>query len=409
MKLTGAGKFVILLLALGLAVGGFRFWQGSGGKLGNLNLPKMPDMSGNRNGGAGSGDASGNPSGNPSGSTGEIELVSSPSKKGWLNEQIEKFNNSNGKGFRVKFTPLETREAMHAILDGTAKPVIYCPSNTSWTQRLQEAWAAKNPGRPILNLDDPTSYRVFFRTPIVFLTTKSKANFLRSQLGTTDGWDNLRALSMGRKRAPWGRFKWAHADPLTANSGNMTLGLMLAYFAEASGQGGAPQSVATSSRFRTFMKEISRSLVYDLPAESGSSALLKAFVENPSRYDVITAYENTALETISQNPNFAVIYPTPTVSSEHVVAVLNGDWVSNAQKQAAQAFMAFLGTPDSLREGAKYRFRPATGSSTSLQAEITRLSDAGFRQSVSSIDLPPYEALNAAVFQWRIHIAKKPV
>lgn len=405
MKLTGPGKLVFFILVLGIAFGGWNAWQRSQGKAGGtggggFQMPKLPDVLGNRDtstsngGGAGSG-------------SNEIELVSSPSKKGWLNEQIGKFNAANAGKYKVKFTPLETREAMHAILDGTVKPAIYCPSTTIWTTRLQEAWQAKA-GKPILNLDDPMSYRVFFRTPLVFLTTRSKAGYVRAQLGASNGWENLRALNLGRKRAPWGRIKWAHADPLNANSGMMTLGLILARYAEASGQSGALQSVSNSPRFRTYMRELSRGLIYELPAESGTSALTKDFVDNPDRYDFITTYENSALEVVAQNPNLAVAYPNPTVVSEHVVAILQGDWLSENQKQGALEFMKFLGTQSSLRDGVKYRFRPVSGGSSNLQAEITRLRDAGFQQSFSSVELPPYEALNAAAFQWRIHIAKKP-
>src|SRR4028118_925121 len=65
MRLTGLGKFVILIVALGLAVGGWRLWQGQstqgnrpGG--GGLQFPKvnMPNLGGknggkNRGGGGG--------------------------------------------------------------------------------------------------------------------------------------------------------------------------------------------------------------------------------------------------------------------------------------------------------------------------------------------------------------------
>ena len=63
----------------------------------------------------------------------------------------------------------------------------------------------------------------------------------------------------------------------------------------------------------------------DAPVREGSSALMKAFLDTPDRYDVITAYESAALEAAAKNPEVAVLYPNPTVASEQVVVVLNAD------------------------------------------------------------------------------------
>jgi ABC-type sulfate transport system substrate-binding protein len=200
--------------------------------------------------------------------------------------------------------------------------------------------------------------------------------------------------------------KWSHADPLSANSGMMTLGLMLADYTQQTGSD--PMIAAGSTKFRTYVNGISRGLVFDLPAQGGSSALNKAFLQNPNRYDFITTYESNAIEAALNDPNIAVIYPNPTAVSENVGAILNGDWLSDTQREGARAFLQFLGSEQSLREGLGYYFRPAqSGGNLSLSPVLNKLRAQGFQQSFSSAELPSYEALNAAAFAWRNSVGKK--
>jgi Ca-activated chloride channel family protein len=400
MRLTGLGKFIILILAIGVAVGGWRLWQGQGGKGGTKPGGgfALPRISVPGNGGSNSNTAGGSPD--------DILLVTSASKKGWLQDQIERFNSTNTGKYRITTKFMETREAMHAVLEGSVKPTLWSPSSTIWTARLAQAWREKN-GSPLLDLNDSGAYRVFFRTPLVFLTTREKAKFLRPVLGGSRPWETLRLLSLRQRKVPWGQIHFSHADPLNANSGMMTLGLIVADYSQLTGQ--EPADVVASTRFRTYMRELEHSLVYDLPAQGGSSALVKAFLQDPTRYDFITAYENAALDAIPRHPNLAVIYPNPTAVSEHVVALFNGEWVSQEQSEGARAFIRFLGSEESLRSGLKYNFRPAqAGDGTSLASTLARYRTQGFQQSFSAVELPPYEVLNNAAFQWRIHVAKKP-
>ncbi len=424
MRVTGLGKIVILLLILGAAVGGWRAFQSLNGK-GGLQSPlggsknsggnsgtnnrNGSSNNGFNNGNNGSDNGGGNGSGDTS-STGtdagtggdvaangnEILLLTSATKRGWLIDQIGKFNTQNNGKYRITTKFLETRDAMHAILEGKVKPALWSPSSTIWTARLAQAWQQKN-GKPILNLDDADSYRVFFRSPLVFLTTKQKLPLLKPIL--TGGWDKLRQAS--------GKVKFAHADPLTANSGMMTLGLILADYAQQTG--GDPTDIAGSEKFRTYMQSLERGLVFDLPAQGGSSALFKAFVANPNRYDFITTYESNAIDEAIKNPQIAVIYPNPTAVSESVGAVLQGDWLSSTQQEGARAFLQFLGTQQAMREGLAYHFRPAqSGGTLSISNTLNQLRGQGFQQSFSAVELPPYEALNAAAFQWRTHVAHMP-
>lgn len=400
MRLTPVGKAVFFILVVGLAVGGFRLWQ----RL-NPGVPGTPATSGTP-GVAASPRASEVPS---SGGPVEIEFIITAAKGDWAQDQIERFNKVHGAKWTIKARPVPSRDAMHDILGGKARPVLWSPGSPIWPTRLAEAWQQKN-GKAILDMSDPQQYRVFLRSPLVIMTTRKKAEFLRPLLGGARTWDSLRQLSTGQKKVPWGRFRFSHADPLTSSSGILTLGLMMVEYAQEHQQTGDYQKVATDPAFMGWIKQIEQSLEYDEPAEKGTTALYKAFVKNPARYDLITAYESHALQAAAKHSDLAVIYPNPTAVSEHSVSLLTAEWVTPQQRAGAMEFMKFLGSTEALQAGLKYHFRPVQASSAlSLAPELSRLASMGFSQSYVNTELPPYEALNAAAYKWRIDVAGKPV
>lgn len=405
MRLTGLGKLLILILAIGIAIGGWRMWQQKQGGTGGFKLPsfslKLPQGNGTRT-------TSTPASETPSGADNEILFVITPAKKGWVTDQITRFNEKQGGKWKIVTQPYPSREGMHAILTGAVKPVLWSPGSPMWPTRLAQVWKAQY-STTLLDMSDPNAHRAFLRSPLVFLTTKQKAKYLRPLLGGTSPWTALRELSTGHRKVPWGRFKFSHADPLTSSSGMMTLGLILYDYAlrgAQTGQSGNLDRVATSPAFIRYVRELETSLVYDKDAQAGTTALTKAFLKDPSRYDFITAYESAALEAAPNNPNIAVIYPSPTAVSEHAVTLLNGGWITPTQREGALAFISYLGSAEALREGLKYQFRPAqSGGDLSLNQVLSQHSSQGFQQSYSTIELPSYQALNAAAYQWSKKIA----
>lgn len=380
MRLKPAGKLIILIFVLGIAIGGYRLWRGPSAGPGFF-------------GGSG---------------VVEIPLLTTATKADWLSDEINAFNKAHGDKWKLTISTIESREAMHAILDGKTKPVLWSPSSPIWIARLAEVWSQQH-HQTIVDMADPASFKVFLRSPIVFLTTRDKATFFKRALGGSKSWAAVRELSLGRRRTPWGAFRFSHADPLNANSGMLTLGMILTEYGQQAGQSGSLENVANSSGFIQYLQELERKLVYDAPAEQGSSPLTNAFAENPSSRDFITTYESSAMSAADTHADLAVVYPNPTAVSEQSVGVLSADWVTPPQREGAQAFMAYLGSPEALADGIKFHFRPAQSSgSLSLVSDLNRRSQQGFQETFSAIELPSYDALNAAAYQWRLHIAHKP-
>jgi ABC-type sulfate transport system substrate-binding protein len=57
--------------------------------------------------------------------------------------------------------------------------------------------------------------------------------------------------------------------------------------------------------------------------------------------------------------------------SDHPFAVLQGDWVTDEQKQAALQFRDFLLNPDQQRLALSYGFRPANATVTLTDADVS--------------------------------------
>jgi len=416
MKLTPIGKIALFLIALGLLAGGYRFVSqnraktsvatsggGSGASSGNSNGGNGGSTSSAPDSGTGNGNDTSTQTGGGAATVGanEVQIVTSASKRGWLNTQINKFNAQSD----VKLVPrlVETREAMQQILARRLHPALWSPSSVIWADRLAEVLEQKT-GKSPLDTGDLNSYRSVLKTPIVFLTTKENAQTLRPLLSSPSCWTNIQKLSNGNIAFPGG-FKWAHADPLNANSGMLTLALIVADYANRTGQSGSIQNIADSPAFLTYFKSLESKIVYNAAVEKGSSALLKSFTDNPAQYSFITAYESSAFDAVKSDPTLAVIYPNPTVNAENAVAFLNWPDLNPAQKSAAQAFMKFVASPDSTQEGLKEHFRPLRGDASG--SGIASQSGNGFQSNYSAIDLPPYSVLNAVAFKWRTDIAKQ--
>ena len=166
-----------------------------------------------------------------------LTLLTTEDKAGWVRAEVYRFNYENNKKYHVTFAYADARSAMQSILNGAQKPVLWSPDNPMWVAQASNVWRRQH-GAALVDLQDPSSYRVFLRTPIVFLTTKDKAEYLRGQLGGPNPWRGVHDLSMGRREAPWGKVRFAHADPLVSNTGMLTLGMMLNEYArENNGSG----------------------------------------------------------------------------------------------------------------------------------------------------------------------------
>jgi len=328
---------------------------------------------------------------------GDILISTSGTKQKWMQAEIDKFNAQSTSG-KASLQLAESRDAMQGILAGKFQPTIWSPSSPVWVYRLADLWPKEHGGAQIAEVSNTQVYRTLFKSPLVFLTTRAKATFLRPILSGPAPWAGVRQLSMGQRKAPWGKFRFAYADPLNASSGTLTMSLIISEYGRLHSSNDLAAAAGTPE-FATYLSQINRAYVRD-PLATGSSSLEKAYTADPGSRDFITAYESAALAAVERDPNLAIIYPSPTAVSDQTATLLSAAWISPAQKATALAFLDFIGKPEALDDGVQYFFRPSQNGAATLSARLGPNSRAQFQPQYTTIDLPPYDALNEAAAQW---------
>lgn len=109
----------------------------------------------------------------------------------------------------------------------------------------------------------------------------------------------------------------------------------------------------------------------------------------------VEVYENLAIAQLENAQgrwgNLKVYYPATTIWSDHPAVLLQGAWVTDAQKKAARKYLAFLRSRPQQEQGLRYGFRPADTSiplkSADIQNPFTRLAQYGI-----NVDIPPAAA-----------------
>jgi len=330
--------------------------------------------------------------------SGDVLISTTGTKQKWLQAQIDKFN-AQSQGGKVSLNITESRQAMQDILNGKLQPALWSPSSPVWTSRLAEVWPQTHGGAQIGDPGDSQSYRVLFKSPLVFLTTKRRVAFLKPILSGASPWEAVRQLGAGQRKSPGGAFHFAYADPLNASSGMLTMSLIVAEYTRTHGGADNPSAAVSGPKFAAYLSQLDRAYVHDA-ATSGSSALEKAFSADPGKRDFITAYENAALAAVDRDPSLAIIYPSPTANADQGVLLLSAPWVSDGQKTTARAFLDFLSRPEARDDGVQQYFRPAQGDPRLLSRRLGPDARAQFQVSPATIDLQPYDALNEAASQW---------
>jgi ABC-type sulfate transport system substrate-binding protein len=117
----------------------------------------------------------------------------------------------------------------------------------------------------------------------------------------------------------------------------------------------------------------------------------------PSKYDIAVVYENLVISQIENAQvrwgNLRAYYPDTTLWKDHPIALLSGDWVSSAQKQAARSFMTFLRSGPMQERALAYGFRPADPAvpirGSEGQNPFTRLAQYGVKRRIPPVATPP--------------------
>ncbi|MEZ3161973.1 substrate-binding and VWA domain-containing protein [Microbacterium sp. BWT-B31] len=288
---------------------------------------------------------------------------------------------------------------------------MWSPASTVWTERVAAAASPALVGQP----------ESFTRTPVVFAVPETMAKALGwpdADIGIADferlcqdpsGWG-----SVGKPL--WGSFKISKTNPNTSTTG-LSMILMQTYEAAGKADGLTVSDVDAAGEFSRVFEEcvihygdttgkVLTRLYDDTQNGAGGSGYVSA-----------VAVEETSLLNYNQgNPDSHTVQPgeklTPpkeklvavypaggSMWSDNPITVLGAPWVTDAQREAAGAFAAFLQTAPAQRILPDFGFRPLD-SSAPLGELFTAAYGVDPAGPAVTLPSPGVDVVSAAIDQW---------
>ncbi len=245
-----------------------------------------------------------------------------------------------------------------------AKPVIFSPSVSHWL-----ALANYQSGRQLFDLADvqPTAL-----APVVMAIWESRLDAIRAKAGTDEiGWQELLDVLhspngwqdygfSGRKTVYYG-----HTDPFISSTALSTL--IAEFYASSRANGFTGRRLGLEQVNDEAVQQGVRDIEQLIRHYSSRTTEFKEYIaQGPEYLDFVALEENDLIfvnqgKTNIQPPEKLVaLYPKEgTFWHEHPFGIVNADWVTQEQKDAARVFTQYILTPEVQRAVMEQGFRPA--------------------------------------------------
>lgn len=245
-----------------------------------------------------------------------------------------------------------------------AKPVIFQPSVSHWL-----SLANFLSRREIFDLTEvqPTA-----NAPVVMAIWESRLNAIRDTVGYDDiGWEELLqvlgsengwqdyGIAGGRRSVYYG-----HTDPFISSTALSTL--IAEYYASARANGFTGRRLTLDQIRDEDIRDGVRSIEELIRHYSSrTTEFVNYIAQGPDYLDFVALEENDLIainrgQTDTKPPEKLVaLYPKEgTFWHEHPFGIVNADWVTEEQKQAARVFTDFVLTEDNQEYIMSFGFRP---------------------------------------------------
>lgn len=280
----------------------------------------------------------------------EISVYSSDTKEDWLDAVVKRFSAAGittaaGNPIQVNVHHVKSGSSKDAIVAGEMTPTAWSPGDQSWVETLNQEWEDLN-GRPLITeACQPT-----VRAPVGF----AMFDLMAKALGWPDKpipWSvivDLAADPQGWAKyghPEWGAFKFGHTHPALSNSGLLIL-TDLAYSVLGDE---LTAELIRSDAFTSAMRAVELN-TWHYGRNSGN--IIERMVTQGPAY--LHATNATEAEVLKANrgdygePRYPLVFVAPAggmVWPEHPYCVLDADWSSDEQKEAARIFGAYLTQP----------------------------------------------------------------
>jgi Ca-activated chloride channel family protein len=362
-------------------------------------------------GGAGPAGANTEPA--PAGSI-EISFVTSNTKEDWVDAATEKFNaaqikTGSGKPVFVRVTHVTSGGSQQDILNGKIQPTVWSPGDQSWVDGANQVWRDRT-GRPLVSeVCKPSVY-----APIGFNMWRPMAE----ALGWPDkaiSWDTIVELAADPDgwaaygHPEWGQFKFGHTHPDYSNVGLLIM-TALAYDALDQTDGLTPELVKSTTVVEAFQKVEFHTYHYGVQTRDLIALMAR---RGPSYLHATTASEAEVLKANAERAGelrfpLAFIFPAEgTFWTEQPYCILDAEWVTAEQREAAKLYEDFLLSRDQQNLAIDNYLRPVDAS-IPLRAPLALESGTDPRvtlESVPALASPSGEA--AAAVKDVFHLTKK--
>ena len=283
----------------------------------------------------------------------KVSVYSSKSKEDWINAVTAAFNakqvkTTSRKTVVVAVSQVNSGGSMLDILDGKIQPTVWSPGDQSWVDSANEIWQARS-GQPLITETcSPTVY-----DPIGFAMWRPMAE----AMGWPDqaiGWDRFAALAADPQgwaaygHPEWGQFKFGHTLPDISNSGLL---IMTALAYDRLGlTGGLTPDLVKSDAVIGAMREVEQ---YTTVYAKQSENLLALMAQRGPAY--LQAVNTNEAEVLKTNAKYGSLLPFPLVFifpangtfwAQHPYCILDADWVTEEQHEAAQLYEDYLLAPE---------------------------------------------------------------
>lgn len=305
--------------------------------------------------------------GAPKGPAVEIMISSSDGKKEWLEDVARAFHASkadvSGKPVRVTLLHMKSGESMQKILDGKEKPTIWSPAGQAWIELLNTTWKGRS-GHDFVEGVKPT-----VMSGLVIAMWEPMAR----SLGWPDkpiGWNDVFQVAMdpsgwGSLGHPeWGPFRFGHGHPDFSTSA--MLSVVSSIYAAAGKTSGLTAEDLKNPRLIDRVGSLERAIVHY--GESSSWLTEKLCTKGPAYLSAVTLYESNVVQANDKYRKempfrLVAIYPKEgTFWENHPTGIVNADWVSPEQREAATKFLAFATSREQQQKALQYGYRPTDAS-----------------------------------------------
>jgi ABC-type Fe3+ transport system substrate-binding protein len=343
---------------------------------------------------SGAGSASTSKSATPAEVT-EISFLYSTEKKEWVEAAAAAFQKENP-SIKVNLLGRGSLEAAVAILDGREKPTVWSPADSAVLRMLESDWATEPARGPLFASTGDDAPQPLVITPLVFVVWEDRASvLLKANDGKAVSWKTIHKAVASDQGWPaiggkpdWGFVKLGHTDPTRSNSGLQAL--LLASFEYYNKRSGLTVGELLDPRYQEWIKQLEKGVS---KFETSTGTFMMDMVRfGPSKYDIAVVYESLAISQIANAQgrwgNLKVYYPPLTLWSDHPAAVLQAEWVTPKQKEAARQWLAYLRSRPVQERALTFGFRPADPAVPIKTQEaanpFTRLAEHGIL-----VDVPP--------------------